>query len=203
VSAIGNWRMLWWWRRRFGRHSIWRNSLPWARDPVCGLPMFRQWRRHVSRLLWQRRGFALVIFDFDHMKSLNYFSGHGKGDRALQQIAFEVRRAVPEKARIYKVGGDELAVLLPGMNEQQAYNWAETVRKAVEAEVRVVNSKQESRSVTVRAGVTEHLPTKRLWSKKDQTPLIMATNAALAEAAARGGNCVVTRPVVAVLESEG
>jgi diguanylate cyclase (GGDEF)-like protein len=193
--------MLWWWRRRFGRHGIWRNSLPWARDQVCGLPMYRHWRRHVSRLLWQRRGFALVIFNFDRLLSLNAYAGHSKGDRAMKQVASEVRRALPKEARVYRILGD-LAVLLPGMNEQQAYAWAERVRKTVEAEVEVVGKTGRPRSLTVRAGVTEHLPTRRLWSKRDQTPLIMAAEAALVEARARGGNCVVTRPVVAVLESE-
>jgi diguanylate cyclase (GGDEF)-like protein len=154
----------------------------------------------MRRWLWQRRGFALVIFDLDRFMPLNAEVGHGKGDGALKQVGLEVRGALPRKARLYRISGDEFAVLLPGMTEQQAYNWAETVRKTLEAEVRVVNRKGESRSVTVRAGVTEHLQTKRLWSKTDQNPVVMAAEAALVEAAGRGGNCVVTRPVKAVLD---
>jgi diguanylate cyclase (GGDEF)-like protein len=162
--------------------------------------MYRQWRRHMSRLLWQRRGFALVIFNFDRLLSLNAYAGHSKGDRAMKEVAYEVLRALPKEGRVYWLAGD-LAVLLPGMNEQQAYAWAEVVRKTIEAEVDVVGE-TGPRSLTVRAGVTEHLPARRLWSKRDQRPLVMAAEAALVEARARGGNCVVKRPVVALLESE-
>jgi diguanylate cyclase (GGDEF)-like protein len=155
----------------------------------------------MRRWLWQKRGFALVIFDLDRFKLLNAEVGHGKGDGALKQVALEVRRALPKKGRLYRIGGGNFAVLLPGMDEQQGHAWAEAVRKAVEAEIKVVDSKLGPRSLTVRAGVTEHIPTRRLWSEKDQTPLIMATNGALVEARLRGGNCVVTAPAGAVLES--
>jgi PleD family two-component response regulator len=127
--------------------------------------------------------------------------GHSKGDLAIQAVAFEVRRALPKDGRVYKLMSAEFRVLLPDMNGQQASSWAETVRKAVAADVKVVDSKQGSRPLTVRAAVTEHIPTRRLWSMKDQTPLIMATQDALVEARSRGGNCVVTRPAGAVLES--
>jgi diguanylate cyclase (GGDEF)-like protein len=153
-------------------------------------------------LLAQGRGFAVVFFNIDRLRDVCVWSGHSKGDLAIQEVAFEVRRALPKEGRVYRIIGGEFGVLLPGMNEQQASAWAETVRKAVEAEVKVVDSKLGPRSLTVRAAVTEHLPTRPLWSKKDQTPLIMAINGALVEARLRGGNCVVTRPVGALLESE-
>jgi diguanylate cyclase (GGDEF)-like protein len=143
----------------------------------------------------------LVIFDLDRFMPLNAEVGHGKGDGALKQVALEVRRALPKKGRLYRIGGDEFAVLLPGMDEQQGHAWAEAVRKVIEAEVEVVHSELGPRSVTVRAGVAEHVPTRRLWSKKDQRPLIMATEGALVEARLLGGNCVVTHPAGAVLES--
>jgi diguanylate cyclase (GGDEF)-like protein len=151
----------------------------------------------MRRWLWQRRGFALVIFDLDRFMPLNAEVGHGKGDGALKQVALEVRRALPKKGRVYRYSGDEFAVLLPGMNEQQAGAWAETVRKAVATEVKVVDSRLGPRSLTVRAAVTEHIPTRRLWSEKDLTPLFMATNGAIVEARLRGGNCVVTRATTA------
>lgn len=192
-SAIANRFTLWRLRRRLARYRRWRSTMPWSRDPLCGLPMYRHWIRQMRRLLRRRRGFALVIFDCDRMLSLNAYAGHSKGDQALKQVAFEVCRALPREGRAYRYSGDEFAVLLPDMSEQQAYEWAETVRKAVEAEVKVVDSKLGSRSLTVRAAVTEHSPTRRLWSKKDLTPLFMATNDAIAEARLRGGNCVVSR----------
>ena len=155
----------------------------------------------MRRWFWQRRGFVLVIFDLDRFLPLNADVGHGKGDGVLKQVALEVRGALPKKGRLYRVGGDEFAVLLPGMDEQQGRAWAEAVRKAVEAEVKVLDSKVGPRSLTVRAGVAEHIPTRRLWSENDHTPLLMATNDGLLEGRLRGGNCVVTRPTGAVSES--
>jgi diguanylate cyclase (GGDEF)-like protein len=153
-------------------------------------------------LLAQRRGFAVVFFNIDRLRDVSVWSGHSKGDLVIQDVAFEVRRALPKEGRMYRIMGGEFGVLLPGMNEQQASAWAEIVRKAVEGEVKVVDSDLGPRPLTVRAGVTEQIPTRRLWSRKDQTRLIMTTNDALVEGRLRGGNCVVTRPIGAVLESD-
>jgi hypothetical protein len=76
------------------------------------------------------------------------------------------------------------------MDEGEGYAWAEAVRMAVAAEVEVLDSEQSPRSVTVKAGVTEHVPTRRLWSRNDQVPLVKAVDAALVLAADLGGNCV-------------
>jgi diguanylate cyclase (GGDEF)-like protein len=154
-------------------------------------------------LLAQRRGFALAFFNIDRLRDFSATWGHSKGDVAIQEVGFEVRRALPKDGRVYRFMSGEFGVLLPGMNEQQASAWAETVRKAVEADVKVVvDNEQRPQILTVRAAVTEHIPTKRLWFTKDQT-LIMAISSGLAEARSLGGNCVVTRPASAVLESEG
>jgi GGDEF domain-containing protein len=142
--------------------------------------------------------FRVVSFNIDRLRDACAWAGHSKGDLAIQAVAFEVRRALPKDGRVYKLMSAEFRVLLPDMNGQQASSWAETVRKAVAADVKVVDSKQGSRPLTVRAAVTEHIPTRRLWSMKDQTPLIMATQDALVEARSRGGNCVVTRPAGAI-----
>jgi diguanylate cyclase (GGDEF)-like protein len=178
------------------RHRAWSSvsaSMPWARDPLCGLPMTRLWRRRIRLLLAQRRRFALVIFDVDRLKTINLHSSISAGDRALKEIAFELRRALPKQGRLYRVGGDEFAALLPGLNENEAYAWAETARKAVESNVVVVVNEHGAQAATIRAGVTAHTPTKRLWSQKHETLVIIAADDALTEARKQGGNRAVAR----------
>ncbi|MCW2582859.1 MAG: diguanylate cyclase [Klenkia sp.] len=61
------------------------------------------------------RDIALVLVDVDDFKSVNDRFGHPVGDAALQHLAEVLRGAIrTEDAVIGRLGGDELALLLPG-----------------------------------------------------------------------------------------
>jgi diguanylate cyclase (GGDEF)-like protein len=76
---------------------------------------------------------SLLMIDIDHFKQLNDAIGHLAGDDCLRQvaraIAGEFRRAEDLVARY---GGEEFAVILAGMNREQAMENAERVRLSVE-----------------------------------------------------------------------
>ncbi len=55
---------------------------------------------------------ACLLVDVDHFKVVNDTYGHVAGDRLLCALAEELRAHLREDARLYRVGGDELAVLL-------------------------------------------------------------------------------------------
>lgn len=56
---------------------------------------------------------GLVLIDVDRMKTLNDVYGHVFGDRALAAVGACLRRAVRATDIVGRIGGDELAVLLP------------------------------------------------------------------------------------------
>lgn len=63
---------------------------------------------------------ALLVFDADHFKDLNDNYGHAAGDQALVSIAAVLRANFRSEDLICRVGGEEFAVLIPGVDAQTA-----------------------------------------------------------------------------------
>lgn len=74
---------------------------------------------------------SILMVDVDHFKKVNDQYGHPTGDEALRSLADALTTALPEAA-IYRMGGDEFAVLLPDVDAASASRSADTVRRAGE-----------------------------------------------------------------------
>lgn len=74
---------------------------------------------------------ALLVIDVDYFKSVNDNFGHEVGDQALKLIADTIRGAVRDTDAVGRIGGEEFAVFLPGVNYPQAEDMAERIRKAI------------------------------------------------------------------------
>ena len=57
---------------------------------------------------------SVVLADLDHFKSINDDHGHGVGDAVLRDVAYAMRRALRTFELLYRLGGEEFALLLPG-----------------------------------------------------------------------------------------
>ena len=77
------------------------------------------------------RSHALLLCDLDHFKRVNDQLGHAAGDAVLQQVADTMRSALRAGDSIYRIGGEEILVVLPGASEQDAVGVAERLRQAV------------------------------------------------------------------------
>ena len=77
------------------------------------------------------RTFALASIDIDDFKLINDLRGHPVGDEALRQVAAALRRNVRSGDSVFRVGGEEFAVLLPGMATRDALPLIERLRTAV------------------------------------------------------------------------
>jgi diguanylate cyclase (GGDEF)-like protein len=79
-------------------------------------------------------GTALVLIDVDSFKSINDTHGHPVGDDVLVHLARVLRgRIRAEDAVLSRLGGDELAVLMPGCSREVAARRAEDLLDAVRA----------------------------------------------------------------------
>jgi diguanylate cyclase (GGDEF)-like protein len=74
---------------------------------------------------------ALLLCDLDHFKRVNDQLGHAAGDAVLQDIAYTMRATLRAGDSIYRVGGEEILVVLPGALEADAVEIAERLREAV------------------------------------------------------------------------
>ncbi|MCE5290645.1 MAG: EAL domain-containing protein [Nocardiaceae bacterium] len=75
---------------------------------------------------------SLILLDLDRFKSVNDRHGHAFGDRMLSEAAVAWRKELGLAGLIARVGGDEFAVLLPGVSEGEALHIAERMRAAVQ-----------------------------------------------------------------------
>jgi diguanylate cyclase len=55
---------------------------------------------------------AFLYIDLNHFKEINDSFGHPAGDELLRQLGPRLMRAVPRSGSVFRLGGDELAVLL-------------------------------------------------------------------------------------------
>ena len=98
---------------------------------------------------------ALILVDLDFFKRVNDTHGHEAGDQVLVAVAgvlAEGRRTVDLAARL---GGEELAVLLPQTDAAGARELAERLRRRIE-ELRIRSGVHEIR-VTACFGISEYL----------------------------------------------
>jgi diguanylate cyclase (GGDEF)-like protein len=79
-------------------------------DPLTGL---RNAAAFAGDLHAAPTGTACLLVDVDHFKQVNDTYGHVAGDRLLCALADELSAHLRDDTTVYRVGGDELAVLLP------------------------------------------------------------------------------------------
>lgn len=97
-------------------------------DPLTGVLNRRSIDEHVEEAFAEvgNRG-SLLLFDLDHFKSINDTWGHDAGDHALIHFAEIARSVLRSQDRIARVGGEEFAILLPGVGTDVAVDMAERV----------------------------------------------------------------------------
>lgn len=76
---------------------------------------------------------AVIVGDVDQFKRINDEHGHDVGDAALRDIAAALREALRAFDLVYRTGGEEFVVLLPGATEAYADDVAHKLRRAVAA----------------------------------------------------------------------
>ena len=102
-------------------------------DSLTGLRNHGAFQRELGELLAHARDepFAVLMMDLDSFKAFNDSCGHPAGDALLAAVAGAVRGAVREKDRVYRYGGDEFAVVIPGASRGQAFEVGQRIRRAV------------------------------------------------------------------------
>jgi diguanylate cyclase (GGDEF)-like protein len=106
-------------------------------DPLTGLFNRSALDQRLSELEGQPAseeeglGYALLLCDLDHFKRVNDQLGHAVGDAVLQEVAYTMRAALRAGDSIYRVGGEEILVILPGAGRAEAEEISERLRVAV------------------------------------------------------------------------
>lgn len=79
--------------------------------------------------------FSLLLIDLDHFKRVNDTYGHDCGDTVLIRVASVLNRIARSTDIVYRIGGEEFAMLLPDTDEEGAVQCAERLQTALRSEM--------------------------------------------------------------------
>ena len=130
------------------------------------------------------QGTSLILLDVDDFKTINDSYGHPTGDAVLVELAGLIVRRTREEDVVCRLGGDEIAVLLPGCSREVARRRAEDLLADVRAHAFSVDGGHgdgDTLAVGISVGLA-HAPT----DADDLRSLYAAADGALYEAK-RGG----------------
>ncbi|MGA8218576.1 MAG: diguanylate cyclase [Solirubrobacterales bacterium] len=160
-------------------------------DELTGLPNRRGMEASVGNLIgYAQRSetpLALMMCDLDWFKSINDRHGHQRGDTVLVETADAIRRALRPTEQVYRVGGEEFLVVVPGCDVDSAVAVAERVRMAIESAQ--PGGMPVTASVGLSAGVGPEIDFEELFRAADE---------ALYEAKRAGRNRIAPEAAVAI-----
>lgn len=127
-----------------------------TRDELTGLynrrELMRLLQEEVDSCIRYGRFASLIILDVDHFKQVNDTYGHQTGDEVLRQIAHTVGSNLGELAAAARYGGEELAIILPEIVGEKAFEVAEAIRTAVARQVFVAEEEERRDADREKAG---------------------------------------------------
>jgi len=97
---------------------------------------------------------SVMLLDIDKFKRINDNFGHAMGDRVLKAVAQRLQENIREFDILGRIGGEEFAILLPGLGLDAAREVAERIRQSIQKPI-IDSGMDEPLLMTVSAGVAE------------------------------------------------
>ncbi|MFH1367678.1 MAG: response regulator [Elusimicrobiota bacterium] len=94
-------------------------------DELTGLfnrrHLFEQLHAEMQRSKRQKTSLCLMMCDIDGFKKYNDTYGHLEGDKVLKEVTLMIKMFVRQYVdQVFRYGGDEIAVIVPGLDEDHA-----------------------------------------------------------------------------------
>jgi diguanylate cyclase (GGDEF)-like protein len=123
------------------------------RDPLTGLlnrsALVRDLTLAVQGADSSEESVALMFVDLDGFKVINEELGHAAGDALLVRVGGSIRAAGRDDDRVYRFGGDEFALMLRGVTEEEATVVADRLVKGL-SESTAMKEQQKARRLRTR-----------------------------------------------------
>ena len=110
-----------------------------SRDMLTGVMNRNEMNNYVDELVNGKGGrvVSVLFADLNGLKVVNDCEGHGAGDVMLKNASSALTEVFPA-SKVFRAGGDEFVVIMPGMNAEQMSEKAELLRKTTEHYDRLV-----------------------------------------------------------------
>jgi diguanylate cyclase (GGDEF)-like protein/PAS domain S-box-containing protein len=173
-------------KRKLAEEKLYSQSVT---DAMTGLYNRRHYQECIENEFLRSKRYdhplTLIIFDVDLFKLINDQYGHPAGDSVLCSLAELTRSCFRSTDLIFRIGGEEFAVLLPETEEDLGWMAAERFRCAVEENRTVYEDKLISHTISLGIGTTNN-------NIENVGDFIKQTDIALYRAKHRGRNCSET-----------
>lgn len=157
-------------------------------DPLTGLFNRRYFDRKLSEYnnATARPTVSLFMLDIDHFKNFNDTHGHLLGDQVLKFVAKLLQQECPSPFHPVRFGGEEFAVLCPGLDATDTAKLADNIRQKL-AKVCFTSKKtgKKIEPITASFGVSQQL------DNDSSEELIDRADTALYQAKKSGRNQVI------------
>lgn len=119
---------------------------------------------------------TLILMDIDYFKSINDTYGHDAGDSVLRWVASVLKSHARSGELIYRIGGEEFAVLMENTSAEDAGAFAERIRTFFEQTgLDCLNDRDARRHLTVSVGISScKKQSKKTWYKNADRALYTA-----------------------------
>ena len=109
-------------------------------------------RKQIDIARRYNQSFSLIIVDIDFFKKFNDTYGHQAGDAVLRQVAQTLKKNSRTTDYVCRYGGEEMSIILPNTDAEEALNNANRICKAV-AEKPFHLTPVDTANVTISLGV--------------------------------------------------
>lgn len=157
-------------------------------DGLTGLYNRRHFELNINREFLRYKRYpgdlSLAIMDLDFFKKINDTYGHQFGDYILKEVSSLLKQSFRKTDMIYRYGGEELTIILPGTSMENAVIPMERFRRCIEDHIFHYNDTQIK--ITISIGISSMLDV--FSNEKD---LVESADKALYNAKQTGRNKVV------------
>lgn len=151
-------------------------------DPLTGLRNRANFQNSIVRnlKLGALERASVMFLDLDRFKEINDTLGHEAGDELLRLVGSRLASGIRAGDGLFRLGGDEFTVLLPGASEEEASEVADRLVQLLEQPFLIADQRV---SVAISIGIA-------FWPSDalDPTELLKAADTAMYRAKAAGGN---------------
>ncbi|MGW5742060.1 diguanylate cyclase [Amycolatopsis sp. NPDC003861] len=146
---------------------------------------------------------GVLFLDLDRFKEINDIYGHPAGDQAIQVIADLVQAEVRSWDLVARWGGDELAVMLPDLGQQQLLDVAERIRSRLAGTPITLTATSDGKHHTLRGVTTSMGVASFPQTGNTADELLLAADRALLHAKKTGRNRVVPADLSELVTADG
>lgn len=129
-----------------------------TRDGLTGLVVRRyfleRFEEEIKRSAMRKGALSVLMLDIDRFKEYNDKYGHAAGDLILKHLARTIKSIAREGDIVARYGGEELVILLCGIDRRRACAEAEEIRKVVKNEPLML--RRHTNKITVSVGVASY-----------------------------------------------